>query len=168
MEITLQRASRMPEWPHTGTPRAHPVTPLSGRVSGCRCRQSDASCSYLSSIASLSPDPSPLMRRLLSILTPLVAIWALASFVGTMLDPARAGFWTQSLMWSLISCMVVAPFFAFSRNGTSRKTSSGSGRTTAQQPADASEQAEPFDDHSNRTLWPQAEEETDDSVRARA
>jgi len=162
--LGIRRTERIP------VPRAPiPSARARGRFHSCRCRQpATRHPLFLAPIASLSPDSSSLMRRLLSILTPLVAIWALASFVGTMLDPARAGFWTQSLMWSLISCMVVAPFFAFSRNGTSRKTSSGAGRTAAQQPADASAQAEPFDDHSNRTLWPQAEEEEDDSVRARA
>jgi hypothetical protein len=124
------------------------------------------------------------MRRILSILTPIVALWALASFAGTMLDPGHAGFWTQSLMWSLISCMVVAPFFVFVRSQASPAQStdpSPSSSPSAPQAsstappqtepaADAAEE-EPFDDRSKRTLWPKpaaAERESEESVRAEA
>jgi hypothetical protein len=115
------------------------------------------------------------MRRLLSILTPLVAFWALASFAGTMLDPGHAGFWTQSLMWSLIASMVVAPFFVFSRNQTSRSATTAQAarpeRSASTEPTDPSDE-EPFDDHSKRTLWPKpadaAEEDGGESVAAGA
>lgn len=114
------------------------------------------------------------MRRLLSILTPLVAFWALASFAGTMFDPGNAGFWTQSLMWSLIASMVVAPFFVFSRNQTSSRsaTSKQAARPERSPAAETSSDEEPFDDHSKRTLWPKpadtAEEDGGESVAAGA
>ena len=122
------------------------------------------------------PPSLPLMRRLLSILTPLVAFWALASFAGTMLDPGNAGFWTQSLMWSLIASMVVAPFFVFSRNQTSSRSATTaqaarSKRSASAEPTKATDE-EPFDDHSKRTLWPKpadtAEEDGGESVAAGA
>lgn len=53
------------------------------------------------------------MNRIIKFLAPVLALWVLASFVGVMADPARAGFWTQSLMWGLLSGLVLAPVYAF-------------------------------------------------------
>ncbi len=120
------------------------------------------------------------MRRILNVLTPIVALWALASFAGTMFDPGHAGFWTQSLMWSLISWMVVAPFFVFVRSQASPAQStdlspsapqaSSPAFSQTERAADAAEE-KPFDDRSKRTLWPKpatAERESEESVHAEA
>jgi len=65
------------------------------------------------------------MKRLFFSIAVFVGLWLLGSFLGTMLDPARANLWTTSLMWALLSCVVLAPVFLFV--GTSR-SSSNSGR----------------------------------------
>lgn len=53
------------------------------------------------------------MKRLFQILAVLVGAWVLGSFVGVMFDPARANLWTQSLMWAMLSSVILAPVFIF-------------------------------------------------------
>lgn len=53
------------------------------------------------------------MKRLLTALAVGLGIWILASFTGVIADPPRVDFWTQSLMWSLLSGLVLAPLYAF-------------------------------------------------------
>lgn len=48
-------------------------------------------------------------RRLIFALSTALAVWVLASFAGTMLDPARSAFWTSSLMWSLLTSLLLSP-----------------------------------------------------------
>jgi len=62
------------------------------------------------------------MRRLLLSIAAFVGIWLLGSFLGTMFDPARANLWTTSLMWALLSCVILAPVFLFV--GTSSSSAS--------------------------------------------
>lgn len=75
------------------------------------------------------------MKRFFASLAVLVGIWLLGSFLGVMFDTARANLWTQSLMWALISCVILAPVFLFV--GTS--SSQSSSPSEAQQPFDAEE-----------------------------
>lgn len=37
----------------------------------------------------------------------------LGSFLGVMLDPAHKNLWTQSLMWAMLSSVILAPVFVF-------------------------------------------------------
>lgn len=53
------------------------------------------------------------MKRLFQTIAVIVGIWLLSSFLGVMFDPARANLWTQSLMWALLSCVVLAPVILF-------------------------------------------------------
>lgn len=61
------------------------------------------------------------MKRLFLILVALVAVWGLGSFLGVMLDPARASLWTQSLLWAMLASIVLAPVLLFI--GTSSESS---------------------------------------------
>jgi len=61
------------------------------------------------------------MKRLFFSIAVFVGVWLLGSFLGTMLDPGRADLWTTSLMWALLSCVVLAPVFLFV--GTSQSSS---------------------------------------------
>lgn len=70
------------------------------------------------------------MKRLFRSLAVLVGIWLLGSFLGVMFDPARANMWTQSLMWALLSCVILAPVFLFV--GTASESSSFSSSATDQ------------------------------------
>jgi hypothetical protein len=61
----------------------------------------------------LSPFPVTVMKRLFSSLAIFVGIWLLGSFCGVMFDPAHKNLWTQSLMWALLSSVILAPVFLF-------------------------------------------------------
>lgn len=91
---------------------------------------------------SLQRLPRPLMRTFLTKLAPVIAAWVLLSFVGVMFDTARADFWTQSLMASLISSVLFAPVIIFV------------GRP---KPERLSQTPEPFVPEPSRTLWPKEE-----------
>jgi hypothetical protein len=115
------------------------------------------------------------MKRFLLYLTFGVGAWVLASFGGAMLDPARAEFWTQSLMASLIASLVLAPFVFFLRRrqqpaSTPRKEVDTASSETSPSPAAASfEEEEPFvSEEADRmdTLWPEAEESTEQREHA--
>ena len=58
--------------------------------------------------AGTAPDRAP-ARRLILLVSAAVGLWVLASFAGTMFDPARAQLWTRSLMWSLLASLLISP-----------------------------------------------------------
>ncbi|PQJ33550.1 hypothetical protein BSZ35_02095 [Salinibacter sp. 10B] len=64
------------------------------------------------SVASL-PSTVAVMKRLFNSLAVLVGLWLLASFLGVMFDATHKDLWTQSLMWALLSSVVLAPVFMF-------------------------------------------------------
>jgi ABC-type transport system involved in cytochrome bd biosynthesis fused ATPase/permease subunit len=49
------------------------------------------------------------LRVLVPTLSALIASWVFVSFAGLMVNPASAGTWTTSLMWALLSSLVVMP-----------------------------------------------------------
>lgn len=71
------------------------------------------------------------MKSFLMYVSSAVALWVLASFGGAMFDPARADFWTQSLMGSLVAALLVGPLFLFARNQQSDDSSPASASTGA-------------------------------------
>jgi hypothetical protein len=99
------------------------------------------------------------MKRLLSSLAIAVGAWVLVSFGGAMIDPAHAGLWTQSLMASLLTSLVLAPllFVLRQRNEADVRTDATAAQTKA-----ANQTEEPFVDEDAgrmRTLWPQDDSE---------
>ena len=48
-------------------------------------------------------------RRLIVALSCTIVLWVFTSVAGALLDPAHAAFWSSSLMWSLLSTLLVAP-----------------------------------------------------------
>jgi len=66
------------------------------------------------------------MKRLFQTLAAFVALWVLGSFVGVMFDPAHQGLWTQSLMWSMLASVILAPVFIFIGTAPSSSTSQSS------------------------------------------
>jgi hypothetical protein len=63
------------------------------------------------------------MKRLFLSIAAFVGLWVLGSFLGTMFDPARADLWTTSLMWAMLSCVVLAPIFLFVGTSSSSNSS---------------------------------------------
>lgn len=52
-------------------------------------------------------------RKIILYLTALIGTWLLVSFGGAMFNGANAAFWSDSLMWSLLSFMIIAPALVF-------------------------------------------------------
>ena len=100
------------------------------------------------------------MQRLFQILAALVGIWLFGSFAGVMFDPLRAQLWTQSLMWSLLASVTLAPVFLFV--GTSSGSSSSASSASASQPDPSFEtdgpvevqETEPTDEQTEERGWP--------------
>lgn len=120
------------------------------------------------------------MRRFLTYAATAVGLTMLVSFIGAMFDPARAAIWTQTLMWSAIASVIIAPFFAFAGrsirpmndpNRELQRTSKAAQAFLEDEPFSAQKETEteeePFDTGSH-TLWPQntSEAESKKTVNA--
>jgi len=95
-------------------------------------------------------------RRLIQYLASAVGLWLLVSFAGAMVDSANAALWSNSLMWALLSCLVLAPallmvndIFKRSRSHREQEPASSSADAEAQKPFVETESDE------MRTLWPE-------------
>lgn len=74
-------------------------------------------------------------RRLIFALSTALGVWVLASFAGTMLDPARSAFWTSSLIWSLLTSLLMSPSLIVVAHYVSQASRSGRDRRTARREA---------------------------------
>jgi hypothetical protein len=70
-------------------------------------------------------------RRLIFALSTALGVWVLASFAGTMLDPAHSAFWTSSLTWSLLTSLLFSPALLVVAHYVSRASRSGRDRRAA-------------------------------------
>lgn len=96
------------------------------------------------------------VRRAILALSSLIGVWLFVSFGGAMFDTANATLWTNSLMWALLSCLIVLPALLM----VSLASDEASKRTTQQAP----DEQEPFiqeDSDEARTLWPEPEQNTE-------
>lgn len=85
------------------------------------------------------------VRRLIVALGSGVGFWVLASFAGTMLDPARAEPWTTSLMWSLLVSTLVVPalLMAYRHDRREPGRREARGRSRGPRRADAGRKTDP-------------------------
>jgi hypothetical protein len=98
------------------------------------------------------------MKRLFNSLAVFVGIWLLGSFLGVMLDAAHKNLWTQSLMWALLSCVILAPVFIFV--GTSDATPSSPPSAEAEPfETDDSLEIQDRDSSADQEGWPYTSEE---------
>ena len=98
------------------------------------------------------------MKRLFRSLAVFVGIWLLCSFLGVMFDPARANLWTKSLMWALLSCVILAPVFLFV--GTSSGSSSSTPPSDAERPFETDEEIDVQEDQvQEEEGWPYTSEQ---------
>jgi len=95
-------------------------------------------------------------RRLIQYLASAVGLWLLVSFAGAMVDSANAAFWSNSLMWALLSCLVLAPALLMVNDIFSRSPSDSAPDSAAASP-NAEAQTPFVEDESDevRTLWPE-------------
>lgn len=101
------------------------------------------------------------VRRLIYLLSSLIGLWVLGSFVGAMVNSANADFWTTSLIWALLCCLLVMPALVMINHASSPSAEETS--STEEQDSSVEKAApkqEPFvkGSGSDRTLWPQSEE----------
>jgi len=94
------------------------------------------------------------MKRLLTFALAAIGVWVLTSFGGAMIDTVRAEFWTQSLMWSLVTMLVLAPLLIMLSSRAGPEPSPGDHTRESQPdaaPAFVSEDAE----QQVGRLWPE-------------
>lgn len=121
------------------------------------------------------------VRRLIIALSAFIGVWVLVSFTGAMVDSANAAFWSSSLMWSLLSSLIVMPALVMVNHAStqaSRKTAQKQSRTPTPETPTPEEDQEPFiqeDSDETQTLWPEPEQkaewpsqETNSEQRVRA
>jgi len=103
------------------------------------------------------------MKRILTSLSIVVGAWVLISFGGAMFDPGNANLWTQSLMASLLTSLVVAPalFVLRQRNGQAPATKTDATPRQAKPKAQAEKPFVDEDSGQMRTLWPQQGDDAD-------
>ncbi|MFB6248292.1 MAG: hypothetical protein ABEL97_06960 [Salinibacter sp.] len=70
-------------------------------------------------------------RRLIFALSATLAVWVLASFVGGMLDPTRSAFWGASLLWSLLTSLLLSPALLVVAHYVRRVSTSGRNQRAA-------------------------------------
>ncbi len=95
------------------------------------------------------------VRRLILALSSFIGVWVLVSFGGAMFDSANAAFWSSSLIWSLLSCLIVMPALVMVSHATKQAT-----RKKEQSPSEQ----EPFiqeESDEAHTLWPEPEHGTE-------
>lgn len=99
------------------------------------------------------------MKRFFQVLFVWVGIWVLVSFLGVMFDPVRKNLWTQSLMWAMLSCAILAPVFIFV--GTDSTTSPDQPPSSAERPFDeaASSAVPETEESAHERGWPHTTEQ---------
>lgn len=99
------------------------------------------------------------VRRLILYLSSIIGVWVLISFGGAMVDSGNAAFWSSSLMWSLLSFLVVMPALVLINHASTE--ASRRAQATARQQATPKSQQKPFVQEESdevRTLWPEPEQ----------
>jgi hypothetical protein len=112
-------------------------------------------------------------RRLIFALSTALAVWVLASFTGTMLDPARSAFWTSSLMWSLLTSLLLSPALLVLAHYVRRTSTPERGPRDARRDPSGTEAGRPADDfHGNGDaedeaprIWPEPQDPEDEGAR---
>lgn len=100
------------------------------------------------------------VRRLILAFSGIIGVWVLVSFGGAMFDSANAAFWSSSLMWALLSCLIVMPALVMVNHASGQSAS----KKAAQQEAASDTEQDPFVQDSSgeaHTLWPEPEQDVD-------
>jgi hypothetical protein len=78
-------------------------------------------------------------RRLIVALSSAIVLWVFTSVAGALLDPAHAALWSSSLMWSLLSTLLVAPALVMVFDTSLARTAETPRRVAAQEPTPVAE-----------------------------
>lgn len=98
------------------------------------------------------------VRRVILYLSAVIGAWALVSFGGAMFDSANAAFWADSLLWSLLSCLIVMPALLMA-NHASTETTSQSAEESDVPPEDQQGSFVQGSEEDVNTLWPEPDQE---------
>lgn len=101
------------------------------------------------------------VRRLILVLSAFIGVWVLVSFGGAMIDSANAGFWSSSLMWSLLSSLIIMPALVVANHASTKAEQKKAAKQT--KASSQQEEEDPFieDSEEPHTLWPEPEQEAD-------
>lgn len=94
-------------------------------------------CPRPSQFAPHSPVTMTVPRLFIVALSSLMGLWVFGSFAGVMFGLDNAGFWTTSLMWSLLVSALVMPVLVVLHHATvraERRSTQIHGRRTATPP----------------------------------
>lgn len=105
------------------------------------------------------------VRRLILFLSSIVGLWVLVSFGGAMLDSGNAAFWSNSLMWALLSTLIIMPALLVINHASNESSKARARQAHAQQrPTTPKADQKPFiqeESSEARTLWPEPEQDTE-------
>jgi len=98
------------------------------------------------------------VRRLILALSGFIGVWVLVSFGGAMVDSANAAFWSSSLMWALLSCLIVMPALVVVNHASSQSARKAARQREHDTQEESFVQDEPEEP---RTLWPEPEQDAE-------
>ena len=103
------------------------------------------------------------VQKIILYLASAIGVWLLASFAGAMFDSVNAAFWSDSLMWSILSFLIVMPALALMNDFSLRTQKSsaaaqkGKASTKVMEDSDTTLFIDESGDQS-QTLWPEPEQ----------
>jgi len=102
------------------------------------------------------------VQKIILYLASAIGVWLLASFAGAMFDSVNAAFWSSSLMWALLSFLIVMPAlalmndFSFRTQQSNAPSQEGKASTKVMDANTTSFIDEDADQ--SQTLWPEPEQ----------
>lgn len=105
-----------------------------------------------------------IVRKLIVVLGFLMGAWVVASFAGVMINAGNPGFWTTSLMWSLLASVVVMPGLVVAHHANKSAERRAAKKRMEQAKPPAEEQPAFVDEgERQRAVWPIEAEENQSS-----
>jgi hypothetical protein len=100
------------------------------------------------------------VQKIILYLASAIGVWLLASFAGAMFDSVNAAFWSDSLMWSILSFLIVMPALALMNDFSFRRQRSTAQKGKASTKVLDSDTTSFIDESGDQsqTLWPEPEQ----------
>ena len=102
------------------------------------------------------------VQKIILYLASAIGVWLLASFAGAMFDSVNAAFWSSSLMWAILSFLIVMPALALMNDFSFRTQQGNAASSTGKASTKVmdSDTTSFIDDDADpsETLWPEPEQ----------
>lgn len=102
------------------------------------------------------------VQKIILYLASAIGVWLLASFAGAMFDSVNAAFWSSSLMWAILSFLIVMPALAlmndFSFRTQQNEAPSREGKASTKVMDSNTTSFIDEDGDQSQTLWPEPEQ----------